>query len=48
MAEQFLDFPQVPTWLRRIVAAEWRNPWAVISPTRGSAGRPEPQIERPV
>ena len=33
MAEQFLDFPQVPTWLRRIVAAEWRNPWAVISPT---------------
>ena len=22
-----------PTWLRRIVAAEWRNPWAVISPT---------------
>ena len=22
-----------PTWLRRIVAAEWRNPCAVISPT---------------
>jgi DNA-directed RNA polymerase specialized sigma24 family protein len=22
-----------PTWLRRIVAAEWRNPCTVISPT---------------
>jgi hypothetical protein len=34
VAEQFLNFPQILCHvLSRIVAAEWRNPWAVISPT---------------
>jgi hypothetical protein len=37
-----------PTWLRRIVAAEWRSPWAVISPPKRSASGPEPQIERAI
>jgi hypothetical protein len=34
VAEQLLDFPQIfSTWLSKIVAAECRSPWAVISPT---------------
>ena len=34
LAEQLLDFAKsFPTWLSRIVAALWRSPWAVISPT---------------
>ena len=34
MPEELLDFPQIlSTWLSRIVAALWRNPCAVISPT---------------
>ena len=34
VAEEFLDLPKIfPTWLRRMVAALCRSPWAVISPT---------------
>jgi hypothetical protein len=32
--EELLDFVQILSmWLSRIVAALWRSPWAVISPT---------------